>query len=224
MIKKILKFIYLWLKWHKKLRFSFSNNISKQSFFEGMNKIHPHTHFHGYLGYGSYIGSHCELDAKIGRFTSIAPYVRCNAGRHSYQAPFVTTSPCFYSLNSDHSQNGSTFATCQMFEEVTYVDNKNKYAIEIGNDVWIGENVLLVGGIYINDGAVVLAGAVVTKNVPAYAIVGGVPAKVLKYRYDDETIRYLLDIKWWTNSLKWFEKHWILLCNIDKFKEYFNKK
>ena len=61
----------------------------------------------------------------------------------------------------------------------------------------------------------------VTKDVPPYAIVGGVPAKVIGYRYDDETIQFLQKTKWWNNQPVWFEKNWRLLNDIDKLKEYF---
>ena len=73
------------------------------------------------------------------------------------------------------------------------------------------------------NGAIVLAGAVVTKDVPPYAIVGGIPAKVMKYRYDKETIAFLLSIKWWNNSLEWFKEHWELLTDIDKLKNYYKQ-
>ena len=75
-----------------------------------------------------------------------------------------------------------------------------------------------------HDGAVVLAHAVVTKDVPPYAIVGGVPAKVIGYRYDEDTIDFLLKVKWWNKDKKWFKEHWELLCDIDKMKTYFNEK
>jgi acetyltransferase-like isoleucine patch superfamily enzyme len=67
----------------------------------------------------------------------------------------------------------------------------------IGNDVWIGNSVVIKGGVMIGDGAVVGAVAVVTHDVPAYAIVAGVPATIIKYRFDDEKIRRLLETKWW---------------------------
>lgn len=67
----------------------------------------------------------------------------------------------------------------------------------IGNDVWIGDRAIVMGGVKIGDGAVVAAGAVVTKDVPPYAIVGGVPARVIKFRFDDATIRALQDLAWW---------------------------
>lgn len=70
-------------------------------------------------------------------------------------------------------------------------------SINIGNDVWIGMRCLILDGVTIGDGAIVAAGAVVTKDVPPYAVVGGVPAKVLKYRFSPDIIARLLEIKWW---------------------------
>lgn len=70
--------------------------------------------------------------------------------------------------------------------------------IHIGNDVWIGSNVTLLPGIVIGDGAILAAGSVVAKNVPPYAIVGGVPAKVIKYRFDQTIIDNLLELQWWS--------------------------
>ena len=73
--------------------------------------------------------------------------------------------------------------------------------VKIGNDVWIGRGAFVKGGVTIGDGAVVAAHAVVTKDVPPYAIVGGVPAKVIRYRFDEETIKELLELKWWNYDL-----------------------
>ena len=83
---------------------------------------------------------------------------------------------------------------------------------------------MLIGGVHIADGAVVLAGAVVTKDVPPYAIVGGVPAKIIRYRYDEETISFLLQTQWWNNTEEWFKENWKLLTDIDKLKAYYNNK
>lgn len=217
LLKRIAKYIYLNFKWKGKVRFSLSDIIFKQSSFEGMNKIYPHTSFSGILGLGSYIADHCELNAKVGRFCSIAPYVRCNPGIHPTTYPYVSTAPCFFSLNK---QNGKTFATSQIFNEFAYTENG--YGVEIGNDVWICENVFINGGSKIGDGAVILAGAVVTKDIPPYAIVGGVPARILKYRYDEDVINFLLEIKWWNNSVEWFKSNWELLNDVDKLKAYYN--
>ena len=75
-----------------------------------------------------------------------------------------------------------------------FPETKNTY---IGNDVWIGNNAIIIQGITIGDGAVVAAGTVVTKDVPAYAIVAGVQVKVIKNRFDDSLITAMLQIKWW---------------------------
>ena len=219
-IKQLLKRWILRLKWHRKLQFEQGCDIALQAQFEGMNKIYSHSSFGGILGYGSYIGHHSSLTAKIGRFCSISNHVICNAGIHPFQAPFATTSPCFFSLRK---QNGATFATQQMLNEIKTTDNEGAFDCEIGNDVWICEGVFINGGIHIADGAVVLAHAVVTKDVPPYAIVGGVPAKIIGYRYDEATIKWLLNMQWWNNPIAWFRANWSLLCDIDKLKAYYDK-
>ena len=219
-MKQFLKRWVLRLKWRGKLQFEQGCDIALQAQFEGMNKIYSHSYFGGILGYGSYIGHHSSLTAKIGRFCSISNHVICNAGIHPFQAPFATTSPCFFSLRK---QNGATFATQQMLNEIKTTDNEGAFDCEIGNDVWICEGAFINGGIHIADGAVVLAHAVVTKDVPPYAIVGGVPAKIIGYRYDEATIKWLLNVQWWNNPIAWFRAHWSLLCDIDKFKAYYDK-
>ena len=208
-IKHCIKNLLLFLKYHNKVEFSYSCQISLHSDFEGANKVYPDSVFHGSMGYGTYISRQCRIGANIGRYTSIAPNVRTNCGIHPYMYPFVTTCPMFFSVMK---QNGKTFANRQMFKELTDIPN-------IGNDCWICENVFICGGETIGDGAVVLAGAVVTKDVPPYAIVGGVPAQVLKYRFDEETIRVLLQVQWWNRPVSWLKDHWELLCNMDEFKK-----
>ena len=221
-IKKIINVLIVRLK-HKGLgcKISYKSKISISTSLEGMNCILAQTVFSGRLGYGSYIANNCNLSADIGRFSSIAPFVRCNYGQHPVTFPFATTAPCFFSLNKEHCQNGSTFATKQMYEEYLYYDKKQKIAVKIGNDCWVGEGAFLVGGIELGDGSVVLAHAVVTKNVPPYAIVGGVPARIIKYRYDDNTIAFLRQIQWWNFPVSWLKENWELLCDIEKLKELY---
>ena len=192
------------------LSFPYGVKIGRNSLFEGCNSISSYSSFSGKMGYGSYISDNCSIEGEIGRFCSIAPNVSCNRGIHPISYPYATTSPMFFSLKR---QNGFTYASKQTFNEMTH-------PIIIGNDCWICSNVFICGGVRIGDGAVVYAGAVVTKDVPPYAIVAGVPARIIKYRYDDNTIDFLLQYKWWNKPIEWLKKNWALLNDIDKLKEY----
>ena len=223
-IKRKVRDLFMKFRFRGKAIIGIGCDLSFHSYFEGCCQLHPYVKFCGHLGYGSYVGTYSKISAKIGRFTSIASYVCTVAGRHAYQAPFATTCPMFFSLNPNHSQSGSTFATEQMFEELKFAVPEKQLDVEIGNDVWIGERAMIIGGVHIADGAVVLAGAVVTKDVPPYAIVGGVPAKIIRYRYDEETINFLLNIQWWNNSEDWFKEHWRLLTDIDRLKAFYRDK
>jgi acetyltransferase-like isoleucine patch superfamily enzyme len=180
-----------------------------------MNKIGAYVTFSGEMGFGSYIGPNSSLAGKIGRFTSIAPFVQSNHGRHPLTKPFATTSPAFYSLMK---QNGATFSKKQYYDEFVFADPANKYPIIIGNDCWIGQSVFIAGGVTVGDGAAVLAHAVVTRDIPPYAIAGGVPAKVIKYRYDENDIQFLLNYKWWDRDISWLRDNADLLCNMDMLK------
>ena len=185
-----------------------------RSQFEGMNKIYPNSSFDGYMGLGTYISSNSHITGKIGRFTSIAQNCFVIQGVHPYTYPYVSTSPMFFSLAK---QNGYTFSQKQLIKEIKYAEAN--YPVVIGNDCWIGHGVSIVGGVKIGDGAVVLAGSVVTKDIPPYAIVGGVPAKIIKYRFSDEDIDFLLETKWWNNNPKWLQEHQEKIININEYKK-----
>jgi serine acetyltransferase len=86
----------------------------------------------------------------------------------------------------------------------------------IGNDVWIGANAIIKSGIKIGDGAIVASGAVVTKDVAPYSIIGGVPAKHLKYRFSDSQILFLKSLKWWDKDLEWLKSNKALFTDIDE--------
>jgi len=144
------------------------------------------------IGLATYIAHNSQMKfTKIGRFCSIGENVRTFVGQHPTKE-FVSTHPVFF---SKQTIIGTTFADKQYFEEHTFIDDK--YVVEIGNDVWIGNNVTIFDGVKIGDGAVIASGAVVTTDVGPYAIVGGLPAKVIKFRFDESEIKRLLDIKWW---------------------------
>lgn len=93
----------------------------------------------------------------------------------------------------------------------------------IGNDVWIGSKATILQGVNIGNGAIIAAGAVVTKDVPAYAIVGGVPAKIIKYRFDEKIRKNLEETKWWNMDDKWIKENKKLFDNPEKFLEAINE-
>ncbi len=212
-IKVVFYFIKLKIIYKGKVSFIFGTRIKNGSYFEGCNTLGEKSVFAGKMGYGSYLSSRCKIEGKIGRYTSIAPDVVCSRGVHPYRSPYVATSPMFYSTNRI---TGDTYAKKNTF-------NDWKDEIEIGNDVWIGERAFLTGNIKIGDGAVVYSCAVVTKDVPPYAIVAGVPAKIIGYRYDQTTIDFLLKFQWWNKSPEWLRKHWMLLNDIEQLKKYESK-
>lgn len=215
LLKKIFLYIFFKIKYWRKVEFTYSVDIRWKSSFEGMNKLYANSRFLGEMGLGTYLGESSHIFGKIGRFTSIAPEVRSDSGIHPYMEPYVSTSPAFISTAK---QNGDTLTSIQRFDELRYADKKDGFGIIIGNDCWIGYRAFLVGGVTIADGAVVLAHSVVTKNVPPFAIVGGIPAKVIKYRFDEKTIAFLLNFKWWNKDIKWLRENIELMNNITDLK------
>lgn len=219
MIKKILKYIVYLFKFGRKVSFPFNVNIGLNSRFEGCNKIGKDSIFSGYMGFGTYISHHSIIYGHIGKFTSIATNCNTLIGRHPITIPYVSTSPMFYSLLK---QNGTTFTKTQLYIENNLADKINNYPIVIGNDCWIGFGVSIVEGVKIGDGAVIQAQSLVTKDVPAYAIMGGIPAKIIKYRYDESTISALMKIQWWNKDIKWIKDHSSFFCDMKKFLDLFN--
>ena len=212
-IKQILYQNYI----SKKLKISFGNKvkINRKCVFEGNNALYNNTIFtDSNIGFASYIANNSIIrKTKIGRFCTIGDNVRTCLGLHPTKN-FVSIHPAFFSLQK---QAGFTFVNKQLFEEHKYIDAEKKYVVEIGNDVWIGNNVMIMDGVKINDGAVIATGAIVTKNVPSYAIVGGIPAKIIKKRFSEEQVIALLEIRWWDWDIKKIREKAILFKNINAF-------
>lgn len=188
----------------------------KGSFFEGNNYVGHLSHISDcHVGRMTYIGSKCSiLHTKIGRFCSIAGDVKIIYGKHPVQT-WVSTHPAFYSKNN---ACGVSFVQENLLDEFDYADEKKRYMVEIGNDVWICSNALITGGVRVGDGAVILAGAVVTKDVAPYSIVGGVPAKEIGKRFDDDEIVFLLKEKWWERDLEDLKRNADQFRDIEVFK------
>ena len=139
--------------------------------------------------------SHCD----IGAFCSISWNVSLGGAEHSYY--HISTHPFLYS---------SGWGIIKPGDEPAY-DRFNEKCI-IGNDVWIAANACICRGVTIGDGAVIAAGAVVTKDVPPYTIVAGVPAKPIKKRFSDDIIEILLESKWWDFPIE------VIKNNVELFK------
>ena len=142
----------------------------------------------------SYIAGSRIVDAEIGRFVSIGANSFIGGfGRHPVNR--ISTHPSFYSLQNP---TGVVFSVDSQIVE--------RERVVIGNDVWIGSNALILDGVSVGHGAVVAAGAVVVRDVLPYEIVGGVPARVIRLRFEPEQVTQLLESRWWDEDFSTFRR------------------
>lgn len=189
--------------------------LGNDSVFEGYNRIGSKSRFQGSIGFGSYIGEASKINGTVGRFCCIGDRVHTVSGVHPVR-DFVSIHPAFYSTAK---QAGFTYTDINRFEENRRNSVDKKTTVYIGNDVWIGSNAVLLGGIKIGDGAVIAAGAVVTQDVEPYTIVGGVPAKLIRKRFTDEQIDFLKEFRWWEKDSEWLQENYLDMQNIEVFME-----
>lgn len=149
----------------------------------------------GSVGHRSSIGRYAFINAdsiiyanvKMGRYCALGRFVEIGLAKHPID--FLTTHHLAISPGP--------FLKDEDFASATKVPWQVHPETVIGNDVWIGAKACIASGLTIGDGAIIAAGAIVTKDVAPYSIVGGNPAKVIKFRFSRETIEALLELKWW---------------------------
>lgn len=200
------------------------NKLRYKNYYQGYmslvvnSKIAPNVSIYNRVGIGdssidsyTYVYDNTRIfKAVIGKFCCIGPNCIFRLGLHPSK-DFVSSHPIFYSTKK---QVGLTFADRDYFEE--------EKIVAVGNDVWVGANAIVLDGVTIGDGAIIAAGAVVTKDVPPYAIYGGIPAKLIRYRFDDEKTReFLVKLKWWDKDEEWLISNFKDFHSIDNFmKKY----
>lgn len=201
----------IWAKLKSKnLKLSYNNYLTPNcKFGESVSLKSGNELFGVNVGKMSYISSNCRMaNAQIGKFCSIANNVKVGLGIHPVEKN-VSTHPAFYSTRGQ--------------SPIVYTDRdyySESRSVEIGNDVWIGEDVTILDGVKIGDGAVIGAKALVTKDIEPYSIVGGVPAKLIRFRFSREHIKLLLNFKWWGKDEKWIKENWKLFLDVDDFAEF----
>ncbi len=193
--------------------------FDKNTSFEGYNKIGDKAWISGStIGRNTYIGGNSNLhNCVIGCFCSIASDVSVIVSTHPSRN-LVSTCPVFFSTQKQCNQS---FVQDDKYSENLLINGKNCI---IGNDVWIGTHVRIKGGITIGDGAIIGMGAIVTKNVEPYAIVGGAPARLIRYRFTREQIDFLLKFQWWNRSDEWLKQNVDLFEDIEKFIARYSKE
>lgn len=164
------------------------------------------------IGKYTRINPFCELShVNVGNFTAIGHHCKIGLGQHPLN--YVSTHSIFYKKNIFKNN---------WVKPIEFPVRP----INIGNDVWIGIESTIMDGVTIGDGAVIGAKSLVTKDVPPFAVVGGIPAKIIKYRFAPEIINKLLEIKWWDLSDKEIEAKMEFfhepLITIEIINKYFN--
>lgn len=181
---------------------------------EGRVKIDANTKIrNSEIGFGSFVAGNSNIvRCKIGKYSLVG--FNSLIGAH----PIHNIASIHPALYSTKGQYGYTYVKKDNFDEYKDADD-NGYAIVIGNDVWATGDIKIIQGITIGDGAVVMSAAVVTKNVPPYAIVAGIPAKIIGYRFSEGDIGFLLKLCWWDRGEEWIKAHAEYFSSVENLKK-----
>ena len=150
------------------------------------------------VGRYSYVAGNAQVrDCEMGAFCSLGPEILIGLGIHPLQ--YVSTYPGFYAPDLVSCRTNFVHA-----KKIPLVEHA---PIIIGSDVWIGARAIVRDGVNIGHGAVIGAGALVTKDVAPYSIVGGVPARLIRMRFSDDIVARLLELRWWDRPIEWIDAH-----------------
>lgn len=194
-------------------------SLVRDSEFAGYNSVGRFSRIRNCrFGTGSYVGSRSVLTrCSVGSYCSLASHVSLIAGAHPAER-FVSTSPSFYSVTP---ANGLALTGRNLFEEYRYTDPERRFLAEIGNDVWVASHVQILQGVRLGTGCIAAAGSVITRDVEPYAIVGGVPARLIRHRFPPEIIRRLLALRWWEKSAEELQSARAFFREADAFLSFF---
>jgi phosphonate metabolism protein (transferase hexapeptide repeat family) len=158
------------------------------------------------IGDYTYLVDQCQvIYSEIGRYCSIASHVRINPGNHPLwrvTSHHLTYRRAAYGLGED---------------DAAFFDWRRRHPVRIGHDVWIGHGAIVLPGVSVGNGAAIGAGAVVTKDVPPYWVVAGVPARPIRPRFPPEVAAQIERSAWWEWSREELEERLDDLCDLDRF-------
>ncbi|WP_200413847.1 CatB-related O-acetyltransferase [Arcobacter sp. FWKO B] len=164
------------------------------------------------IGNFSYTSENCQIiNSMIKNFVNIASYVRINPSQH----------PMHWASQHHIQYRKEMFGVG--IDDESFFEWRRERKVIIGNDVWLGHNVVVMGNVTIGDGAVIGSSSVVTKDIPPFAIAVGNPAKVIRYRFDESTIQSLQKIAWWDWSYEQIKIAIDDFKNVDEFIEKYKR-